>query len=134
MLRVELRAVLRDTLRGARRLFYRLTGPAILLPLRVCYLAKPHILVHDIPGACSSQHLYGTAAVKIPRPELYMVYTGTRSEVPEVLHLSDLYEGEGSVDSSGCAPMLPVYSLLPSHPYLPDATPGIACGRTQAAS
>ena len=43
-------------------------------------------------------NLYGTAAVKIPRPELYMVYTGTRSEVPEVLHLSDLYEGEGSVD------------------------------------
>ena len=43
-------------------------------------------------------NIYGTAAVRIPRPELYMVYSGERVDVPEVLHLSDLYEGEGGVD------------------------------------
>ena len=43
-------------------------------------------------------NIYGTAAVRIPCPELYMVYSGERMDVPEVLHLSDLYEGEGGVD------------------------------------
>ena len=43
-------------------------------------------------------NLYGTAPVKIPRPELYVVYTGDRTDVPEVLRLSDLYEGTGSAD------------------------------------
>ena len=43
-------------------------------------------------------NLYGTAAVKIPRPELYVVYTGNREDVPEVLYLSDLYEGNGSAE------------------------------------
>ena len=38
-------------------------------------------------------NIYGTAAVRIPCPELYMVYSGERMDVPEVLHLSDLYEG-----------------------------------------
>jgi len=41
--------------------------------------------------------LYGTKPVEIPRPELYMVYTGPRQDVPDVLHLSDLYKGEGPV-------------------------------------
>lgn len=43
-------------------------------------------------------NLYGTAAVIIPRPELYVVYTGDREDVPEVLYLSDLYEGDGSAE------------------------------------
>jgi len=42
--------------------------------------------------------LYGTKAVTIPRPELYVIYTGPEKDVPDVLHLSDLYEGAGSVD------------------------------------
>lgn len=43
-------------------------------------------------------NLYGTAAVTIPRPELYVVYTGDRKDIPEFLYLSDLYDGEGSVE------------------------------------
>lgn len=44
-----------------------------------------------------SLDLYGTRPVRIPRPELYVVYTGPRRDVPDMLHLSDLYfEGEGS--------------------------------------
>ena len=42
--------------------------------------------------------LYGSKAVQIPRPELYMVYTGPCRELPEVLRLSELYEGSGSVE------------------------------------
>jgi len=43
-------------------------------------------------------NLYGTAPVAIPRPELYVVYTGDHTDVPEVLRLSDLYVGKGSAD------------------------------------
>ena len=42
--------------------------------------------------------LYAGKAVHVPKPELYVVYTGDKSDVPEVLHLSELYEGEGSVE------------------------------------
>lgn len=42
--------------------------------------------------------LYAGTAVQIPRPELYVVYTGGKVDMPEVLHLSDLYEGKGSVE------------------------------------
>jgi len=42
--------------------------------------------------------LYGTKPVRIPRPELYMVYTGEPRELPEVLRLSEMYEGSGSVE------------------------------------
>lgn len=42
--------------------------------------------------------LYASRQVEIPRPELYVVYTGDRKDVPDTLHLSDLYEGQGSVD------------------------------------
>ena len=41
--------------------------------------------------------LYASKQVKVPRPELYVVYTGKR-DVPDVLRLSDLYEGVGSVE------------------------------------
>ena len=40
--------------------------------------------------------LYGSHPVEIPRPELYVVYTGDRKEIPEALHLSGLYQGAGS--------------------------------------
>ena len=42
--------------------------------------------------------LYGSHPVEIPRPELYVVYTGDRKEIPETLHLSDLYQGAGSAE------------------------------------
>lgn len=42
--------------------------------------------------------LYSSRTVKIPRPELYMIYTGDKKDVPDTLHLSDLYDGEGDVD------------------------------------
>lgn len=42
--------------------------------------------------------LYGSHPVEIPRPELYVVYTGDRKEVPETLRLSDLYQGAGSAE------------------------------------
>ena len=43
-------------------------------------------------------NLYGTAAVTIPRSELYVVYTGNREDVPETLLLSELYGGAGDVE------------------------------------
>lgn len=43
-------------------------------------------------------NLYGTSPVMIPRPELYVVYTGDHTDVPDVLQLSDLYEGPGAAD------------------------------------
>lgn len=42
--------------------------------------------------------LYSSKQLSIPRPELYVIYTGEKETVPEVLHLSDLYEGTGSVE------------------------------------
>lgn len=42
--------------------------------------------------------LYASKAVSIPRPELYVVYTGERKNIPDTLLLSDLYEGTGSVE------------------------------------
>ncbi len=43
-------------------------------------------------------NLYGTEAVTIPRPELYVVYTGNQENVPETLLLSDLYGGAGDAE------------------------------------
>ena len=42
--------------------------------------------------------LYSTRPLTVPRPELYVVYTGTRKDIPGELTLSQLYEGSGSVD------------------------------------
>ncbi len=42
--------------------------------------------------------LYVGRAVSIPRPELYVVYTGERADVPDTLLLSSLYEGAGSAE------------------------------------
>ena len=42
--------------------------------------------------------LYGSKPVSIPRPELYMVYTGAPRQLPEILRLSDMYDGPGGAD------------------------------------
>ena len=42
--------------------------------------------------------LYGSKPVIIPRPELYMVYTGTPRQLPEVMRLSDMYDGPGAAE------------------------------------
>ena len=41
--------------------------------------------------------LYREKKVSIPRPELYVIYTGEK-ETPDILRLSDMYEGSGSAD------------------------------------
>lgn len=55
----------------------------------------------DTYKAYTQEHkldLYGSRPVTIPRPEMYVVYTGDKKDVPETLHLSDLYGGNGSVE------------------------------------
>ena len=47
-----------------------------------------------------SLDLYAAKPVQIPRPELYVIYTGSKQGVPEVMHLSDLYGGGGSAEIS----------------------------------
>ena len=42
--------------------------------------------------------LYAAKPVQLPCPELYVVYTGAKADVPEVIRLSDLYDGEGSAE------------------------------------
>lgn len=42
--------------------------------------------------------LYSTKAITVPRPELYMVYTGNTTNVPEIMRLSDLYEDSGDAE------------------------------------
>ena len=42
--------------------------------------------------------LYGSKPVRVPRPELYVIYTGNRKQVPETVLLSDLYEGKGDAE------------------------------------
>ena len=42
--------------------------------------------------------LYAASPVAIPRPELYVIYSGSRADVPEVLRLSQLWQGAGGVD------------------------------------
>ena len=61
-------------------------------------------------------NLYGTAAVRIPRPELYVVYTGGQTDLPEKLFLSDLYEGKGNAEievqvlqGTGCGDIVDQY-------------------------
>ena len=63
-------------------------------PLRMLmYLAKTYneyIEEHQLS-------LYREKKVSIPRPELYVIYTGEK-EAPDILRLSDMYEGSGSAD------------------------------------
>ena len=43
-------------------------------------------------------NLYSSKAVTLPKAELYMVYSGKKQDVPEVLRLSDLCGGAGSIE------------------------------------
>lgn len=42
--------------------------------------------------------LYGSKPVSIPRPELYMIYTGALRKLPEIIRLSDMYGGNGDAE------------------------------------
>ena len=70
---------------------------SVNIPLRMLmYLAatyKEYATEHELS-------LYSTRAVTVPRAELYVVYTGTKDNVPDVLRLSDLCGGSGSVEVS----------------------------------
>ena len=65
------------------------------IPLRMLmYLAstyKEYVEEHKLS-------LYREKRVSIPRPELYVVYTGEKKNVPDTLALSDLYDGDGDVE------------------------------------
>ena len=67
------------------------------IPLRMLlYLAatyKNYVEEHKLS-------LYREKKVSIPRPELYVVYTGDKKHVPDELKLSSLFEGDGSVELS----------------------------------
>lgn len=65
------------------------------LPLRMLmYLAA----TYKTYIAENGMLLYSSKTISVPRAELYMVYTETKEDVPEVLRLSDLCGGEGSVE------------------------------------
>ena len=40
-------------------------------------------------------NLYGVTKVKLPKPELYVIYTGDRKSCPEVMSLNDTFGGGG---------------------------------------
>lgn len=65
------------------------------VPIRVfLYMAqeyKDYIGEHKL-------NLYSTKAVSLPKAELYMVYSGNKKDVPEVLRLSDLCGGKSSIE------------------------------------
>ncbi len=65
------------------------------IPLRMLmYLAstyKEYVTEHKLS-------LYREKPVSIPKPELYVVYTGDKQDVPDTLKLSDLYGGDGSAE------------------------------------
>ena len=43
----------------------------------------------------TNQNLYGSKKVNMPRPELYMIYTGERKNIPDMISLSrDFFEGD----------------------------------------
>ena len=65
------------------------------LPIRVLlYLAKEYKAYIDR----HKLRLYSTKAVTLPKAELYMIYSGRKENIPEVLRLSDLCGGEGGVE------------------------------------
>lgn len=65
------------------------------VPIRILlYMAqeyKDYIDEHKL-------NLYSSKAVTLPKAELYMIYSGKKQDVPEVLRLSDLCGGEGSIE------------------------------------
>lgn len=65
------------------------------LPIRVLlYMSqeyKDYIDEHRL-------NLYSSKVVTLPKAELYMIYSGKKQDVPEVLRLSDLCGGKGSIE------------------------------------
>ena len=61
----------------------------ILLYLAATY--KEYVAAHELS-------LYSETPVTIPAAELYVVYTGTKKNVPKTIHLSDLCGEKGSVE------------------------------------
>ena len=45
----------------------------------------------------TNQNLYGSKKVHLPKPELYMIYTGTRKHIPDVLSLQKEFFDGGKV-------------------------------------
>lgn len=41
----------------------------------------------------TNQNLYGSKKVNLPKPELYMIFTGGRKDVPDIISLSDEFFG-----------------------------------------
>lgn len=67
------------------------------LPIRMfLYMAKEYKTYIDE----HKLRLYSTKAVTLPKAELYMIYSGQKKNVPEVLRLSDLCGGEGSIEAT----------------------------------
>ena len=64
-------------------------APRLLMYVANSY--REYVDEHDLD-------LYGSKPLKLPRPELYVVYTGPKQDVPDTIHLSDLYERAGDVD------------------------------------
>lgn len=57
------------------------------------YLAQTY---HDYLKR-TSQNLYGSKKVNLPKPELYMIYTGDRKHIPDTISLrEEFFEGVGS--------------------------------------
>ncbi len=42
--------------------------------------------------------IYSTTTVFVPRPELYVLYTGDQKDIPDTLYLSEMYEGGGDAE------------------------------------
>ena len=70
----------------AQSTFSRTLALRMLMYLAVTY--KEYVAEHKLD-------LYSGTAIKIPRPELYMIYTGDRRDVPDTIRLSDLFDGDG---------------------------------------
>ena len=63
------------------------------LPIRMLeYLAETYRRYMEQNGL----NKYREKAIPLPKPELYVIYTGERSEKPAELSLKDIYWGEGS--------------------------------------
>ncbi len=74
----------------AQSTFSRNITLRLLLYLSTTY--KDYVSEHKLD-------LYSTKAVRIPRPELYVLYTGNTKAVPDVLRLSELfYDGPGDAE------------------------------------
>lgn len=64
---------------------------ALRMLLYVADTYKEYVVEHKL-------NLYSSTPVSIPRPELYVLYTGDHKNVPGKLTLSSLFDGDGDVD------------------------------------